>query len=40
MNKSEFIQSYIISRTSHKKPLRDLLKEAEDAYEFSIKAEA
>jgi len=40
MTREEFIQRFVVSRTNSKKPLKDLLKEAEDAYEFSIKTEA
>ena len=35
MSREEFIQQFVLSRTSHKKDIKILLAEAEEAYTFS-----
>ena len=34
LTKQEFLQQYILTRTSHKKELKDLLHEAIEAWNF------
>jgi len=34
MNKEEFLQQYVLTRTSHKRKLEELLEEALRAYTF------
>jgi hypothetical protein len=37
MSKEEFLQQYILTRTSHKRTLDELLNEALKAWDFIIK---